>query len=282
MVGYPGVDETVDYASVHPLRAPMLESVGQLGNQRRGSVVYLGSSWILTANHAFEARTSDVAIFAGKEYQLGVGRAVRLRNPDASGAAGISDLVMVPLLTSPDLPALKISEQTPFAGELVVMVGCGERAIRPGSGVILTESKDQPQPLVRPISDDGTQAAWETGPLWGENEIAGRGVRLGVPGRVGETRSFVTIRQPFWTPHNAQGAAGDSGGGVFVKRGKQWQLAGVMLGVIHREDLNASGTFIGDLSVYREQIESTIPEPSAALLLLSAAGMLALRRQRRP
>ncbi|MGI9241203.1 MAG: PEP-CTERM sorting domain-containing protein [Verrucomicrobiales bacterium] len=258
----------------------MLDSVGQLGRDHRGSAIYLGSSWILTAYHAFESRTSDAVIFAGKEYQLSPARAVRLKNPESVYGAEYADLVMVPLLTEPNLPVLRISEQTPFASELVVMVGCGETAIEPGSGLILTDSESQPLPLVRPISDDSPKVRRQAGPRWGENEIAERDVRVGIPGRDGETRAFVTIRQPYWTPHNAQGAAGDSGGGVFVRRGEQWQLAGVMLSVLHREDLNASGTFMADLSVYREQIEATIPEPSAGLLLMVAAGFLVLRRHR--
>ena len=280
--GYPGSVEDVDHGSVHPLRAPMLESVGQLGSLRRGSAVYLGDAWILTAHHAFKSRTSDVVIFSGVEYRLRAKAAVRLKNPGGSAGAEYSDLIMVPLETMPNLPALEIVEQTPFAGELVVMVGCGETVADTGAAAVLTDASSDPMPLLRPISG-ASPAVGEphTGPRWGENEIAGRGIRVGVPGEVAETAAFVTIRQPDWTPHNAQGAAGDSGGGVFVKRGSQWQLSGVMLSVIHRDDLNASGTFMADLSVYREQIEATIPEPGALALLSLAASFLCMRRRRR-
>ena len=68
---------------------------------------------------------------------------------------------------------------------------------------------------------------------------------------------------------------------MFVKRGNQWQLSGVMLSIVRRDDLNASGTFMADLSVYREQIEATIPEPGTLALLSVAASLLCFGRRRR-
>lgn len=260
----------------------MLDRVGQLGRQRSGSAVYLGKKWILTANHAFQGRTSNVVVFSGKEYELLPKRAVRLNNPAGSGLAGQADLVMVLLRTAPDLEPLKVNELTPFSRELVVLVGCGETASQNRPPFILTESQKLSPIRVRPIA--GTDSEMTDGTpvvCWGENEIAERGIAVGIPGDSGQTDAYVTIRQPHWTEHNAQGASGDSGGGVFVKRGDGWELSGVMLSVIHREELNASATFIADLSVYRGQIVATIPEPSAVGLLLVAGCCGCLRRRRR-
>ena len=274
IVGYPGEDDGLDHSEMDPLRAPMVEHVGQLGSGRSGSAVYLGKRWIITANHAFEGRPSDYAVFAGKQYRMNPSRAVRLKNATGSRGTQYTDLVMIPLLDAPDLPPLKINDQTPFTGEVVVLVGCGDTKWSDE----LTDAQSRAGTVPIPISTAGGPA--EGGhPRWGENEVSERDVLVGIPGDRCRTQAFATIRQPHRTEHNAQGAAGDSGGGVFVKRGERWELSGVMLSVFRREEMDASATFIADLSVYREQIEETIPEPSAALLLVAGlAGGLRRRR----
>jgi hypothetical protein len=266
-------DDLFDHSSLDPLRAPMLESVGQIGKSRSGSVVYLGKGWILTANHAFVGRSSDVVIFSGQEYKLRAKGAVRLSNRSGPRSAARTDLVMVPLKTAPNLPDLKINEYMPFKGERVVMVGCGKTAKRDG------RASDSGKGAVRPIS--GGTPGKATGPRWGVNEIADRNLQVGVPRGPGRTRTYATIRLPNRNLQNAQGAPGDSGGGVFVKRGNSWQLSGIMLSVVNSEDLDAGATFCADLSVYREQIESTIPEPSSLALLLVAVSCACLPRRRR-
>ena len=280
IVGSAEVEDFVDHSALHPLRAPMLDRVGQLGRRRSGSAVYLGKKWILTANHAFQGRSSNVVVFSGKEYKLRPSGAVRLKNPGGAGLAGRTDLVMVPLRSAPDMPPLRLNEVTPFTGEQVVLVGYGESAFRRKEPPILTDSQNREPSVVLPISGEPVEKPGSEPELrWGENEIANRNMVVGIPGQTAQTRAFVTIRQPGSTECNAQGATGDSGGGVFVKRGERWELSGIMLSVIWRDDLDASGTFIADLSVYREQIAATIPEPSSGLLLMTGV-LVCLRRRR--
>ena len=256
----------------------MVDCVGRLG--ALGSAVYLGQKWILTANHAFEARTGDVVTFAGRDYRILPKRAVRLKNPAGSRLASDTDLLMVPLRSAPDLPALIINKKTPFAAERVVLVGCGQ-AGEGARGKILTEAQPGKRVSPVPISDRKNSTELKSRVRWGENEISDRGLVVGIPGDDGQTQAFATVRQSYPTEYNAQGARGDSGGGVFVKRGDKWQLSGIMLSIVKLNDRGASGTFIADLSAYRQQIEATIPEPSGVALVLAAGLMFGMQRRRR-
>jgi hypothetical protein len=73
----------------------------------------------------------------------------------------------------------------------------------------------------------------------------------------------------------------DSGGGVFVQNGSDWELAGIMLttGGADRQPngtaVYGNTTFAADLSSYTDQIDHTltIPEPSVAILGLLAPAM---------
>ena len=262
---------------LHFDRAPMLESVGQLGRHRAGSAIYLGKGWILTANHAFQGRTSNVVLFGDEEYRLRPGGAVRILNRVSAGEpASKTDLVLVPLKESPNLPELEIASHSPFSGETVVMIGCGKSSAADTDILVKTE----PDGLMktRAISGGGEEGE-AAGPRWGENIVTDRGLFVGIADGESCTLSYATIRQPGSTEKNAQGASGDSGGGVFVKRGEGWHLSGVMLSVVVREELDASATFIADLSTYREQIAATIPEPSVGVLLVTAMFGLARRRR---
>ena len=87
----------------------------------------------------------------------------------------------------------------------------------------------------------------------------------------------------------AQGVAGDSGGGVFYKR-DTWELSGIIVTRDYKDGQTGIGvdsavfgnaTYSANLSTYRQQIVSTVPEPSAALLLIAGAPSLSLRRRRR-
>jgi len=238
----------------------------------------LKKGWIITAHHAFEGRSSDLVYFSGKSYRMKTRRAVRLKNPSGTGADEFTDLVMVPLTSRPNLPPLKLATQTPFAGETVVMIGCGlsKEATFDRS---LTETENAAPSQVVPISDSSSDEE-ASGPRWGQNIVAERSVSVSIPNKDGVTQAFATIRQPKPTGKDAQGASGDSGGGVFVQRGEDWHLSGIMVSVLRREEMNASATFMADLSTYRTQIEATIPEPSSGMLLLLAGSFGLLRRRR--
>jgi hypothetical protein len=83
------------------------------------------------------------------------------------------------------------------------------------------------------------------------------------------------------TPYEAFLGNGDSGGGMFVKVGDQWQLAG-----INAYDYATFGGYYAssavNVSTYANWIASNapVPEPSGLLVLAGATCMLALRRRR--
>jgi MYXO-CTERM domain-containing protein len=88
-------------------------------------------------------------------------------------------------------------------------------------------------------------------------------------------------------PDEAQGAPGDSGGGVFYHNGQNWELAGIMLAVGQLNGQPAetavfgNQTFIADVATYRNEIVSIVPEPSTAMLAALGVVALASRRRRR-
>ena len=85
----------------------------------------------------------------------------------------------------------------------------------------------------------------------------------------------------------AQGIAGDSGGGVFYKNGADWELIGILhtISTFDGQPGNTSvfenTTFAVDVPTYRAQILGAIPEPSAGILVCAGAAIL-FRRQRPP
>jgi hypothetical protein len=91
----------------------------------------------------------------------------------------------------------------------------------------------------------------------------------------------------------AQGAGGDSGGGVFYKNGSTWELIGIMETVdsfdgqppntaVFGNGLLSAGnnTFAADIATYRTQILAVVPEPATATFLLSGAALFGFRRNR--
>ena len=92
----------------------------------------------------------------------------------------------------------------------------------------------------------------------------------------------------------AQAVAGDFGGAVFAKHGGQWQLAGIMVAAEGYSgqpspELTAvfgNETFMADLSYYRNQIVTVVPEPGAVALasmaLAVGAACATIRRRIRP
>ena len=84
----------------------------------------------------------------------------------------------------------------------------------------------------------------------------------------------------------AQGAIGDSGGGVFTKSAGGWQLTGTMLDVDSYNgqpglsSVYGNSTYSADLSVYRSQIVAAIPEPGAGVLMLLALPYCRIGRRR--
>jgi hypothetical protein len=218
--------------------------------------VYLGNGWVLTAHHVSAGDTN----FGGTLYPMVPGSNVQLSNPDSS----LADLDLYHLYPPyPPLPALTISSTPPATATELILIGYG--CLR---GDPTTWNPAGPGPTY-----DGFLWGAAGTMRWGTNtvqlvpELPLFETALG-------TQLFATVFDesgPLHTPHEAQGASGDSGGAVFAWNGSSYELAGILVGIAGYEDqppqtaLYGNYTLPADLSVYRDEIITTMPEPSGAL-----------------
>lgn len=264
---------------------PGFANVGQLNS---ASAIYLGNRWVLTASHV----GAGTVVFGGNAYTA-TGPVTQLTNPDTS----FTDMVLFQISTDPGLPSLVISPTAPALGDDLVMIGNGANRNAFRSYYTVT-------PNAGPNNDTWTVAG---GPGPGVKELflagSGQDVRWGtndveftnIDGNsgFGVVRSFVTQfnDDPSGRPFEAQGVSGDSGSAAFRKVGMNWELLGMThaVGNVNNLDnipgfpstsiIGESLTFIADLSYYRTQILTIIPEPgSAALGGLALLGLLRRRR----
>ena len=124
---------------------------------------------------------------------------------------------------------------------------------------------------------------------WGRNEIDAVDMDFAVSGRV--TRAFLLSFDELGLPDEMQVVAKDSGGGVYVKRGADWELVGIQFLLLiplpldgQPADTAVFGDLSGvvDVSFYHDQIIATInPQipglPGASLFGLAALLLAAAR-----
>jgi hypothetical protein len=215
---------------------PGWDHVGRVGGLNG---IYLGNGWMLTANHVPTANAN----FNGAFYAAVPGSEVQLQNPDLS----LADLKVFRIDAFPSLPLMKIRSTTPAADTNVTMIAGG--ALR---GTATTW-----------MGYDGWFWGGTLGEHWATNKIYDSGF-------VNDTWAISTDFDKLsmgGTTHEGQGASGDSGGGLFVKNGSVWELAGVLFAIApfpSQPDFTAlqgkasqpvgNLTFAADLSVYRDQI----------------------------
>ncbi|MDB6069630.1 MAG: Trypsin [Verrucomicrobiales bacterium] len=273
-----------------PVDDPGFANIGTLNG---ASAIYLGDRWVLTASHV----GSGSVIFGGTTYTVS-GPVTQLTNMGTPGMTSQTDMILFQINADPGLPSLTISPGAAAPGDDLMMIGNGtnRNSFRsfysvvqgpgvnddvwtavggPGAGV---------QELFLPSSGNAVR--------WGTNDVDSAG--LNVNAGSGSVRSFATVfdDDPTGRPNEAQGVLGDSGSGVFRKDGLgNWQLLGMThaIGSVSGYDnipaspassvIGDSATFVADLSFYRTQILTVIPEPGSATL--AAAGLLGLLRRRR-
>ncbi len=240
------------------------------------TAVYLGNGWALTASHGNVQDTGTLSLPSGT-WQVEDGSQIVLDHDP--GANQVADLMLFRIEGNPALPALPplpIRPGTPGVGDEVVMMGRGFH---------------RGDPLTRCASsgwDHVTSAFpmhWGTNAVDAVDDLLDGGTSSG--GQPRRTTTFLTLFDPgppgpaLPTPHEAQAADFDSGGGVFIKRAGTWELAGILLAIDRcaldpTAALRGHQTWIADLSVYRDQIVERVAPPVPAtplhgLLLLSAA-----------
>jgi len=270
------------------LNTPGFVNVGR-NSTGNASVTYLGNRWVITAAHVNIDNNVGPVRFGGNNYTIDTNSITQLYNPDNTTLA---DLKVFRITTDPGLPSILpslISSTTPVANDQVVMIG---------NGVSTTGSEtwevDTTNPNDWHWQTLGTQPPY-TGPnvvnysgffydnnhtiRWGANAVQDAGI-------VNNMAVFTTEFQP--GQNIGQASPGDSGGAVFSYLSNQWVLSGIMVGTSdllnHQPGSTAlygDLTYAMDLSAYRSQILSIVPEPSSVVLAMIAAAGLAMARFRR-
>lgn len=231
-------------------------NVGECGV---GTGIYLGNGWVLTAYHVVASGTPSITL-NGTVYNPVANSTVRI----GASAGAPTDMAIFQLTQNPGLPSLTIASSTPSAAKTLLMIGDGDN-----------------RQTNQSTSSGLTGYFWDTSARtrrWGTNNRAGTG---SVDDGFGVTQSFDTIFDQNGGVNECQAADGDSGGGVFVKVGNTWELAGMMFAIdkaggdIQMADYTGQ-TYCADLSKYSAEL---IPEP-ATLSLLAIGGLAMLRRRK--
>ena len=242
--------------------------VGRISGSAPSSVTYLGNNWFITANHIKVLDNPTGVLLGAGSYTINAGSWTRITNSVGTD----TDLMMFRVEESVGLAGLTIAS-SPANGTALTMIGNGRNRAADlsywnVSGTTWTENG-------APTNAFGYK--WATGSTkrWGSNTKEGD---------AGYINDGFGITDMFYTDFDAivgeaQGATYDSGGGVFIHNGGEWELAGIMLTTAGYSGQPGSTavfgnlTYAADLSTYADQINATvaIPEPSVLVLVTAAS-----------
>jgi len=245
---------------------PYWDNIGWRGTRtgvnNDGSCVYLGDSWVLTANHVGDGNVilggTTYAVIEGTSQRIGTAhaRVFRIANPSES------------------LQAVTIHDGSLTTGAGVRMFGTGMdqvpdktywKVTSSGGGLIWEEVPNKPRA-------DASGYYWTYDPpsrikRWGTNEISD------VYESSGEY-FFETSFDEGDTVYEANAADKDSGGPVFLENAGTWELVGIAVGLFVWADqpdaavdwvswspTSGNRTLMVDLTMYRDEIISATPEP---------------------
>jgi hypothetical protein len=231
-----------------------------VGTVNGASCVYLGGGWVLSAAHVGVNRT----LFIDTWYEWS-GVSHRLTNANGS----ITDLTLFRLNSSPPLPSMTLARTTPTALSTVDFIAYGLIAGGP-----------------QQTFGAYTGFPWSTSGAkgWGNNKVSAGGLRT-INSGFGDVRVFTTDFTSPGTPgptapmsDEAQAAAGDSGGGVFQRRGTTWELVGILdeISVYPDQPANTAVygnlTFSIDVATYRSQILAILAGSAVPALSIGQSG----------
>lgn len=252
--------------------------------------VYLGGGWVLSAYHGVRDASQTGfqfgdAYFGGQLCTVDASSATRLHTPGFASA----DLALFHLTSEPALPSVTIASVAPTDNLSLVMMGAGPSREATETHWIVNTAVNPYTWTETPLAGNFQGYKWNGSPMlrWGTNNItafSGGDTTANADDGFGVTNLFKTNFTN--TAGEGQAGSGDSGGGVFWKVGGQWQLGGILLATGSYSGQPAGTAVFGDetyaanLSAYRTEITSIVPEPSSAALLLGGA-TFALRRRRR-
>jgi len=264
-------------------------SVGIYGS---GAAVYLGNDWAITAKHLSSPTTTiggivytvDSTVTLQNPNDLSVPLAARGQNTDLQ----LIHLQIDGLHPSPSVATPVIASSSPSQTDYLLSIGRGR-----GRGVA-TRTFNSTFSGTTPAVYTGYDLTTGQTMRWGDNLVSSASTTWtafgagGTPPYVAEFRADYT---QFGGQHNEfQLTPGDSGGGVFRQVGGLWELTGLNLATGTFASQNAftqsafgNVSYMADLSIYRDQIMSIVPEPSSFVLAgFAIAGSLVgvIRRRR--
>lgn len=235
------------------------------GSGNTFSSVYIGNGWVLGSQHT--GMPSNFTSSAGGTYTTVAGTFTQI---------GGADLAVYQLSSIPAIPDVTFYCEPLTVGTDVIMTGHGRvRADYDDNGTLI-------------VADDFYPWSNNGAPRWGTNTISPVTVNdsMGNPIPEAVATEFNTHTSGAYTSSEAQAATGDSGGGVWVNNGGNYELAGIMFGISDISDARAEyGDFttIVQLANFKNEIYSVtgIPEPSSAVLGALAGILCLLKRKRR-
>ena len=260
-----GVDGTANTTA--PADDPGWDRVGLVNGS---SAVYLGNDFVLSAKHV----DAGNLLLNGTSYTLDPTYTPQYLE---TAPGQFADLVIFRVINGPTMNFMPIYSGSGEAGSTATLIGIG--------------------------ADRGTEVPnqgwlWDTNHTmrWGQNIVDGSAtVNQGSFFYQALVTDFDRVGLGgSGLANEATGAFGDSGGGLFIKQGGVWKLAGIMAGVTQdgRSFYDNNTSLPGDqpdqmgsvrLSAYSNWILSTIPEPSTvASGAIGLAGLVvAILRRRR-
>ena len=192
-----------------PYDNPGWDNVGQMSN---GTGVYLGDGWVLTPYHVYRREAGHSYIQLDRRYDeiFGTSRRIELDGTNA-------DLVMFRINGNPDLDLIEIRETAVPNSESATLISIGR--IKDGN-------------LQEWVIEDETYWGFGTttprAKRWGRNRVFDYNGSMGSGQDFGETEALYA-RFDQGQSDEAQPVDKDSGGGVFIKVGSTWELAGMIL-----------------------------------------------------
>lgn len=262
---------------------PGFANVGQVNGS---TGVYLGNSWVLTANH----------VGAGN-FSIG-GQTYNFNGVDSHQIGGV-DLRLFKLSSAPLLPSVPLSNSTPLVGQDTVLIGAGRSPtsnapttwyvdINSGEWVWSTTDFSQADGTLRGYStNSGTRVV-----RWGTNRVEAVLADQSYGSYAATDLIYTDFDSSGATAFEAQAVTHDSGGGFFIENGGQWELAAtiVTVGTYNNQPGGNNGantavfgnlTYGIDLSQYAEEINAftAVPESAMVALVLGLfSGLISLRR----
>jgi hypothetical protein len=246
------------------------------------SVTYVGDDWFITGYHVKDLDSPTAIVFNSSYYDIDDTSWKRLTNSTGTQA----DLAMFKVESAvTGIPNPTIASNSSSVGSTLYLIGNGRnREASTTTWYVDTTPANWVWSTTPFAGWDATASGyrWGSGSAkrWGTNTLSGFET---INYSYGIIASLYTVFDN--VSGEAHGARYDSGGGVFTGTTNAWELAGIMftLGTFNNQPSGTAvfgnRTYIADLSEYRDQIVSTIPEPLSAGIVLSMTAVAVILKR---